>query len=298
MTEAPIFVAPLARSGGTLLATLLDAHSRCAMSYEIYPDLLVGPEETVLNARGALDALEASRTTQPIEWIRGAGLGKKFETFCFRARRGGLEVGELMADLRRHAEAGGELETLNGRLDFIDRLLRTKARNADKPRWGGKMKAPLDVLAERHPDARFLCSLRDGRDVLASQQKVGSFDADPEYVAQLWRDHVRSFERFAAQNPGRAHIVRYEELVTQPSAVIRAVCDFLEEPFDSAMLSFETQPLTLFDNPQGHLSAGQLREGLNQSSLGRWRNELSASDIEAFSRVAGGTLDRFGYPRG
>lgn len=46
LEDSPIFVRGYSRSGGTLMVTILDAHPDIAMSYELYPNLLISKNGT------------------------------------------------------------------------------------------------------------------------------------------------------------------------------------------------------------------------------------------------------------
>ena len=61
------------------------------------------------------------------------------------------------------------------------------------------------------------------------------------------------------------------------------------------MVEFEKQDQALFRNPQGQLSAAQLRAGLSDASIGRWKRELNPAQLNEFLAIAAPTLERFGY---
>lgn len=284
-----------ARTGGTLLTTMLDAHPSCAMSYEIYPELLVGPDGGILEPRHVAEALEGAEAVDTVAWVRGADLGSRFEAFCFRARRGGLDVPDIVAELRAHDEDGGQLDALDNRLDFIERLQRRAARLRGVRRWGGKARTDPDVLLRRHADARLLYMVRDGRDVLSSRLNTGSFDQSATAVAHEWMDHLDRMSVARTEHPGRVLAVPYEQLVERPTVWTRRVCDFIGEPWSPSMIQFHEHDLSLWHAPHGHLSADQLRSGLNRSSVGRWRTELGPSVRAEFEALAGGHLEGHGY---
>ncbi len=87
------------------------------------------------------------------------------------------------------------------------------------------------------PEARFIHLIRDGRDVAASVRGLpfAPGDGSIEAIAADWRDRIAAGRRDSA---GLAHLreVRFERLVHEPELVLRELCEFLELPFDAAML--------------------------------------------------------------
>ena len=93
----------------------------------------------------------------------------------------------------------------------------------------------------------------------------------------------------------RAMTVRYERLVHEPDAVMGEVCAFIGVEYNPDILRFHEKPMSLFESPHGHLSHKQIAQGLNASSIGRWRHDLPAAEVETFAGIAGGLLRELGY---
>ena len=62
-------------------------------------------------------------------------------------------------------------------------LCETKMRNEEKRLWGLKATIHLTPIV-RHGRKRAINIIRDGQDVLASQQNTGSFAGSPEALAK------------------------------------------------------------------------------------------------------------------
>lgn len=57
------------------------------------------------------------------------------------------------------------------------------------------------------------------------------------YIEQVWaQGNANLLEFFAGIAPERKHVLRYEDLVASPEPTTRALCDFLQVPFDEALL--------------------------------------------------------------
>ncbi len=289
--EEPIFVRGMSRSGGTLMATVLDAHPDVAMSYELYPQLLElddgGPERLRELAEMFAAGPDLKRTAKAVE-------PKGLSTYFLRCARGGLDHGDLATLLREHA-AGSDFSTLEGRMRFVERCSVAKMHQQRKPRWGMKATARYEEYLELWPQAYFLWMLRDGRDILASQQNTGAFHPVPEEIARSWVSHQTRFRELVADPHVRAYEVRYERLVHDPEPEIRGICEFLDLPFDEHMLAFHSAHLTVFS--ASHLSMDRITKPIDDSRVGRWRSDLSPEDLERFQTAAGDGLMALGYER-
>lgn len=291
----PVFVQAYPRSGTTLFVTILNAHPELAMSYEIYQNLLMDSTGGPYPVGELLAQLRRHEQPDGSKWVRALP-GGHWRSFVARARRADVDVEELRRILRQFHDAGGTFETLDGRLDFIDSLMRYHRDKAGKQLWGGKVaKVPLEELLRRHPEARFLFVVRDGRDVLASRLNVGEFQTTAGQCAREWRGRIESFRAFREAFPNQAKEIRYESLVTQPERTLQEVCHFLGIEYAPQMLEYHRGDLSVVRNAHGHLSAQQIARGLNRENIGRWKRDLSAEQVWQFEIANGGMLEKYAY---
>ena len=169
-----------------------------------------------------------------------------------------------------------------------------------KPGWGDKTPyyvGHIDELRRVFPEARIVNLVRDGRDVALSLLRVPFGPANVWAAAHQWRDAVDAGERAAERLGADLLTVRYEDLVAGPETAIPAVCEFLEIGYRPEMLAVEESPPEL-------IAAGQeawfreLYGGISAGSVGKWRRQMSRSDIALFESIAGAELERHGYQTG
>lgn len=294
MADFKFFIVPRGRTGGTLLATMLNAHPSLSMCYEIYPDLLMNADGTAFDPDKLAGQLRATRKRDGEAWVKGLERDN-FRVFAARARRSGIEPPVLLNILEDFVAGGRTFESLEDRLDYIDALLARQARDAGKPYAGGKMRVDPLVLHRRHPEAVYLMMLRDGRDVLDSRLHVGNFKTSPAACAREWSEDLEGFEAFLAESGAKGRLLPYETLVANPRSVLEPVMEMAGLAYDPVMADFTSARQPLFENAHGHLSAGQLKSGLNASSIGRWRNSLTREQLDEFMDVAGPVMKKFGY---
>jgi len=90
--------------------------------------------------------------------------------------------------------------------------------------------------------------------------------------------------------------LRYEDLVIRPKEECIALCEFLEIPFDGAMLRHQ-ENFRPRRGPGGAIL--HARVGLPiTSGLRDWRTEMPAEELGLFEAAAGTFLEELSYPRG
>ncbi len=298
----PVFVRGMSRSGGTLMVTLLDAHPAIAMSYELYPVVLVGPTASKNFAAenpgplelADLERLPWRRARKPLKMLEEHGF-HAFRTFAARAWRSGVEPQTLLDCMRDHWRDGDDLASLSGRLRYIERVGLEKMRRQHKSRWGAKCSSDFETYLELWPDARFLNMVRDGRDVLASQKTTGSFQPQPAALGQSWASLHRRFHELVERPNVHAMEVIYEDLAHRPEETVERICTFLDVPFEREMLDFNKRDLTIYQRPQGHLSISRITQPIDASKIGRWREDLAETEAAAFVEAARPEMERLGY---
>jgi hypothetical protein len=151
-------------------------------------------------------------------------------------------------------------------------------------------------LMQLYPGSRLVHIIRDGRDVSVSLAKVGWHGPTASDRARYWGERVELAHEAARElGPRRNLIIHYEELVLDGRTTLERVCDFLDEEFEPAMLSF-------FEDADAHISNidgdvhGKLHRPPRAEDVGRWRREMPVEQQREFEAVAGSGLRAGAYP--
>jgi Sulfotransferase family len=143
----------------------------------------------------------------------------------------------------------------------------------------------LPRVAASFPDARFVLTVRDPYEYMASYQRLGrrldgrarrALDLSwrhPLIAALFWRSYSTSIELALANYPERTLLVRTEDLRDRPGEVLAGVQSFLELP-----------EVDLFGT-----------EGVNSSFREGERRALRGTDVFWMNLVAGRAMRRGGY---
>jgi hypothetical protein len=292
MPERPPFpfVVGSGRSGTTLLRLMLEQH----------PDLAIPPESY----------FPVSMRHREPRYRSSAG----FDLDAF--------VTDLLGNVR-FQDWGLSESTVRSALhgvepiDWADAIRRTFALYAEKegkPRYGDKTPwfiMRINELSELFPESRFVHLIRDGRDVALSLSEVSWGPGGVEESARKWvRDMGRARRRASRLRPGTYMEARYEDLVVDPEPIVRRVAEFVDLPWNDAMLAYhegaeermsevirEFRPLgggiiTAEERVRQHELVAQPPSA---SRVGRWKAEMSPEQQEAFRSVAGKLLVELGY---
>lgn len=223
-----------------------------------HPEVSCGPESTVF----------LERITRPAEL----------------AARTGFQPSEIEAWQRAS----------RSQAEFIDLFQAACLARAGKRIWADKTPENirrLSFLWRHFPAARLIHVIRDGRDVACSLRrqswmKLGERGSLATLVrcGEYWVDRV-AIRRSVKSDP-RYIELRYEELVREPEKALRPILEFLGLDWSEQMLSADAEA--------GDPTAGPAFT----SSIGRWRKELSAVEIEVLRPVVGEMLGELGYDTG
>lgn len=130
----------------------------------------------------------------------------------------------------------------------------------------------LGLVKAIWPQARIVYTRRARPDNCLSvffQQLGGnlSYATELRDTADYYDQHVRLMDHWQACFGENIHTVDYEELVSSPEPVLRGLLDFLGLEWDERCLDFKRTGGSVKT-----ASIWQVREGLHQTSSGRWRN--------------------------
>ena len=187
---------------------------------------------------------------------------------------------------------------------FIGLFFNDYTTRRGKRRWAEK--TPQNVrhigwIFRHFPKAKFIHLLRDGRDAVCSIRTHPNFrvvngEKIPTGIRRPIEPCIESWLRDTAAGikwrgyPGYCE-VRYEDLVTVPEPTLRALCEFIGEPFDEAMLRYHEQPR----DPTNFITNLAATKPLKTSAVGRWRKELTAEEMTVFERMASTRMAELGY---
>lgn len=259
LKEAPIFIIGPARSGTTWVYDIIKAHPQVAGVYESW---LFTPNN---------------------------GIGALFSTAHWPPNRSGLgnflqreEVVKCSRDLI--------IKIISHAIQPNDQYLVEKSPNHIYA---------IPLIREIFPDAKFICVLRDGRDVAVSVRAAAkswmkdwknSFGHSLRLSTHAWKSAI-SRARQEARYLGDNYLeIRYEEIHSDPIPAYRQLFDFCRIPYDQGTLEEIFNTTDFSRNYKGGES--KFRRG---GRVGDWEQSFTIIDKYIFKRIAGDMLIELGY---
>jgi len=186
---------------------------------------------------------------------------------------------------------------------------------AGKARWVEKTTTNtlhLDTLFGHSPDLKVVVIVRDGRDVTCSmalrfQENLGGRGPGFEHGLDRWTTENTAWLQH--KDHPRLMWIKYEDLVRDFEGTMRAILDFVGEPWEDGLREYHRSRRNFLHNtkvtsePAG--IQGQIHQRRNWQvhrplfdGSGRWRAEMSDQEKQLFKTRAGGLLIELGYVDG
>ncbi len=220
------FIVGVGRSGTSLLQSMISSHPDAIMLNEtkFYTVLRKhGQRFGDLRSPGAFEKAVDFTLTQ---WfIRALGMPEdQFRRMCDLGARSWDTI--FMAILTLYAEKHGAARVGEKSPGHLSRI---------------------DHLQQSFPKARFVHIVRDPRAVVLSNLKARLPTRYIGPTVRRWQGAVSIHRQWSDRlGPMRYHLVRYEDLVSEPEQTLRAVSAFLGLEFSCQMLSPENRPVAGF----------------------------------------------------
>ncbi len=276
----PFYVVTCGRSGSTLLASLLDSHSQVS----------VPPEEFVL-----ANSVVKYKMYNHLEWKDLSGL------ICaeFLRAKGTMDwklqsPQNLIQDLYDLKSEDKSFEKI---IDSIFCAYLEQCGQSGST-WGNKSPMLTDNFDIIYPaikkNARFIGLVRDGRDVVCSYLKKDK-DVDAIWAAKKWQNSLEHISRLESTHGSDSFmLIKYEDLVDKPTAILTEILTFLGFEFEESMLDRGDYLGKL--GRAGKLEAFQnVANPISKSSIGRWKTNLKEEDLKLAMPFLKEGLLKFNY---
>lgn len=271
-SDRPVIVVGCARSGTTLLQSMIHAHPRLAM-----------PPEN----RFMMPLFRSRRTFGDLRLEANVDLlGEALTAKGTKIKDLGLDAKDVRKRLHATPATIGSM---------LGSVLVAYAEKHGRARWGDKRPNYIqfmDDIRALFPDAQFVHIIRDGRDSAASLLTMPWWDRGYVQAVHKWRHAIEAGHAASSYGADSYYEFKYEDLVAEPESTLRALCGFLGEDFDDAMMEPHRQRNLTPDYKTWHKG---LSDPVNAKAVMRWQRDLTDDQVALFERVAGDQLREYGY---
>jgi hypothetical protein len=295
MTQLPFdqracFIAGQAKSGTTLLVSLLDGH----------PELIVFPQETAYFPTVLTKYGKAGRRAQ-FDYLTKESFAKIL--FGGQARWGKHDYKDFPQQKFLETFEQAAFDPKNAERDLLVLMIESYAQtlglSLDRvKRWVEKTPANRNYIASifaRFPGARLLVTMRDPRAILAAQialertRQRGTFSV--YYVIAHWRVAARLATR-VRRGELSGIVVPYEQVVKSPATMMEQICQYLEIAFDPKVL---LQPTKVGQLWSGNSAASVAFSRISAEPVSRWERELTEEEVGWVEWHCADLMPEFGY---
>jgi len=255
----PIFVIGCYRSGTSLIRRMLDSHSRVACP----------PESKFM-----VELLEMLMDKKAMDGLDSMGFSRE--------------------------------QVYNKTRGYINYYFMNYARSKGKDIWADKTPDHveyIDVIDDLFlNEAKFVFIYRNGLDV-ASSLCTRHFQAPERYIstnriadryvgcARFWADQVEKMKKSGVLKSGRAHEIRYEELVQDPDNTLSCLFEYLGLEYEPEIVDYH-----MFEHDKGHEDGiVTIMKGISPS-INNYRS-MPGDKLDEAMRHIGTTLKSLGYER-
>jgi len=164
--------------------------------------------------------------------------------------------------------------------EIVHLICMERFKRFDKSMWSDKTPhyiLDIQILYKLFPESKFIYIVRDGRDVALSLLKKKWGPKNVYSCAILWKNcnsqekHLEEIER-----KGNLFRLKYEELLCNPSEIVKNIYNFLGERI-------------------GDRDLESIISIINRTNFYKWKKQMSDKDIKIFESVANDVLMYHGY---
>ncbi len=302
-----VFVTGMFRSGTTLVARMFNTHSLIACASDPMRPLLNSFRYTIANKQYK----NTHSRFDPLDdyFLSDTGLLKKILKADF-----GVTVEENPHELfqavkeRAMPFSGLWAASLDPYRDFntyrdfmgygLDHICAVYKGNKEvqitgfKEVWSNEF---VPAFIKSFPGSKAVVLIRDPRAVTASN--IASGGKYPIFfLTRQWRKLAFLADYLKKEWAGDIHVLKYEDLVGDPEAEVRKLCDFVGLPFEEELLDM-TNYLDGDNKPwrQNTNYGYTAKQRISRDSLDKWRQALKRPELIEVELIARDWMENFGY---
>lgn len=145
-----------------------------------------------------------------------------------------------------------------------------------------------------YPDAKFICMIREPKNVASSQLTLTSKPNKSVIRLALLYNKI-SQAILEIRNHPNVLVLKYEDLTDEPASILKMVCEFLNIPFDTGLLNDVAAPAEII-TPQAFWQERNLGwNKIRKSNPDKWRKFLDDGRANIVNYITHANAAQFGY---
>ncbi len=151
-------------------------------------------------------------------------------------------------------------------------------------------------LMNYFPEAKYIYSVRDPRDMALSWKKNPSHKGGVVAAAKQWKTDQANFLKnyYVLEQRGQAFFVKYEELISDTEKYTNNICDFLGVEYSPQILEFYKDELTI-NNSKKQGAWNNLSKGVLSDNSKKYLKDLTEEEIKIIENICYYEMNILGY---
>jgi sulfotransferase family protein len=288
------FILATARTGSTLLSSMLNAHPNVISTFE---------EPFALNLY--------PRYKNVKKWT-----SRTIQAFCYDFYLFSEGFLEVQFGKRKDLETILETHKLELTVDIAIRLTylcffpnKNKSEIITIVDKQLKFHLCIEKVALLFPESRFIILYRDPRDQALIRDRMSkrkNRKEDYYVISNIWQNTYHRLNRYKKETDSSRFLeIKYEDLVSNPEMELKKICSFIEIPYNSTMLNYNE--LINREMSETSINKNSLKEftlfhkGLTQKTstdkIGIWKQGLKPEEANLIWSVCGELAEKIGYKK-
>ncbi len=165
----------------------------------------------------------------------------------------------------------------------------------------------LNVLQKLFPGAGYIVIIRDYRDNILSRKNFSDNNTSIYKLAATWMYYYDRIFKDIKKYALPFHVIRYEDLVSDPETHIKSICKFLSLNYSENMLNFQSLSKELKKYAGENVSEDKTRKimnmhqnldkKINADRVNAFKTEMNKDNIKFLDNVCEKYAEQFGYKK-
>lgn len=165
----------------------------------------------------------------------------------------------------------------------------------------------IDVLKEIFPESKYIVIVRDYRDNIISRRKYSDQNVPIHKLAADWNYYYERIFKSLAKSNTPFHLIRYEDLASQPTEFLKPLCAYLNVEYSAEMLNFQelskdmkkhaVENVSKEKNEKIQRMHSNLEKKVNTERVNAFVKELNPNEIALLDYACEKLAKRFGYEK-
>jgi len=149
-------------------------------------------------------------------------------------------------------------------------------------------------ILEYYPDSKFICMIREPKNVVSSQLKNSPKESKSVIrLSLLYRKIAEAILKI--RNNNNVLLIKYEDLTAEPEQILRHTCKFLNITFDSRLVDDVAPPPGVVSEQEYWKKKNLDQNMIQKNKADKWQKVLNPGQANVVNFITKSLAEKFGY---